>query len=112
MTKKNKKKRNFSFGNMFEVQLLFKNFPFLAFLTFIGLIYIANTHRAEKKIRKIQHLHGEIDESKWLYWESNSNVSYEGIQSQTEKRVQDLGLKAGEGSIKIIEDDLTVQEEE
>ncbi len=112
MTKKNKKKKGFSFGNIFEVQLLYKNLTFLVFLTIIGILYIANTHRAEKKVRKIQKLQTEIERSKWQYWEAMSNVMYEGIQSQTQKRVTDLDLKAGEGSIRIIEADSKEQDEE
>ena len=112
MTKFRKKKKGFSLGKLFEVQLLYKNLSFLVFLTLIGILYIANGHRAEKKVRKIQHLQGEIEKSKWRYWESMSGVMYEGIQSQTEKRVEDLGLRAGEGSLKIIEPERSIQDEE
>lgn len=110
MTKESSKKKSFSFGKMFEVQLLYRNLTFLVFLTLIGIIYIANGHRAEKKVRTIQKLQGEIEKSKWRYMESNSDVGYEGLQSETEKRVEDLGLTTGEGSIKIIEKDPQVQE--
>ena len=96
---------------MFEVQLLYRNFPFLVFLAFIGLLYIANTHRAEKKVRNIQKLQDEIDEREYIYWESMSNVMYEGIQSQTQQRVEDLGLKASEGSIRILEKDSNAEDE-
>ena len=112
MTKNSEKKRSFSFGKLFEVQLLYRNITFLVFITCIGIAYIANGHRAEKKVRKIQKLQDEIEKSKWQYWESMSNVKYEGIQSQTEKRVEDLGLKAGEGSIKVIEKEGNKEEEE
>ncbi len=111
MTNNKKKKKNFSLSKLFEVQLLYKNISFLVFLTLIGILYIANGHRAEKKIRKVQELQGEIKKSKWRYWESMSGVTYEGILSQTEKRVEDLGLKAGEGTIKIIEPEITQDEE-
>ena len=83
----------------------------MIFVTLLGILYIANTHRAEKKVRKIQKLQGEIDKSKWQYWESMSNVMYEGIQSQTQNRVEDLGLKASEGSIRIIEKDTTIEDQ-
>ena len=111
MTTKRNKKRSFSLGNIFEVQLLYKNIVFLVFVTFIGIVYIANGHRAEKKVRKIQKLQGEIEKSKFQYWESMSNVMYESIQSQTEKRVEDLGLKPGDGSIKIIKQEPVKKEE-
>ena len=111
MTKNSSKKKGFSFGKMFEVQLLYRNLTFLVFLTLIGIVYIANGHRAEKKVRKIQELQGEIEKSKWRFMESNSAVGYEGLQSNTEKRVEDLGLTTGEGSIKIIEKDRRAEEE-
>lgn len=105
MTKKNKKIKGLGLGNIFDAQLLYRNITFLVFLTLIGIFYISNSHRAEKKVRKIQQLQSEIKKSEWKYWESKSDVQWEGVQSQTEKRVQDLGLKAGEGSIKILKED-------
>ena len=111
MTKKIKSKRNFSFGKMFEVQLLYKNIFFLAFITCIGIAYIANGHRAEKKVRKIQKMQQEIAKSKFQYWESGATVEFEKLQSQTEKRVDDLGLKSGEGSLKIIEKEANTEDE-
>lgn len=105
MTKNKKKTKGLGVGNFFDAQLLYRNLTFLVFLTLIGIFYISNSHRAEKKVRKIQRLQGEIKQSEWKYWESKSDVQWEGVQSQTEKRVEDLGLKAGEGSIKIIKED-------
>jgi hypothetical protein len=112
MTKNSSKKKSFSFGKMFEVQLLYRNLTFLVFLTLIGILYIANGHRAEKKVRKIQELQGEIEKGKWRYMEYNSAVGYEGLQSKTEKRVEDLGLTTGEGSIKIIDQGSSTEDDE
>lgn len=109
---KDKKKKKFSLGNWLEVQLLYKNLFFLLFLTILGVVYIANGHNAEKKVRRIMDLETEIEKSRWMYWESQSGVDYEGIQSRTEKRVDELGLKAGEGSLRILESDNVPKEDE
>jgi Bacteriodetes cell division protein (FtsL-like) len=39
---------------------IFGNLPFVFFLFFLGLIYIANANFADKQVRKIQALEKEI----------------------------------------------------
>lgn len=105
MNKKSQKKKNWK-QELFDVQMIYRNALFIFLLVVLGLFYIYNNHRAEKKLRKIQTLEQDIEKAKWKYWEAKSDIMYEGIQSQTELRVQDLGLKSGEGSLRIIYNDV------
>jgi hypothetical protein len=100
-------------GRIFDLQFIYKHLTFLCFLILLGIFYIANAHRAEKKVRKINDLKSDINKQRWQYWESMSKVMYEGIQSQTEERVKDLGLKPGEQSVIILtSDDVSGEKEE
>ena len=42
------------------VNVLYQNIPFVFFLVGLGLIYIANSHYAEKKVRQIEKLKTEL----------------------------------------------------
>ena len=104
LNRKNKKEKTGRMAKFFGIQILYKHLAYVLFLAALCLLYIANAHRAEKKVRKIQSLQKDVSKKEWNYWEENSKVMFEGIQSQTEKRVKDLGLEVGEESIKVIED--------
>ena len=52
--------RDFTMLGSMSAQLIFKNFPFVLFLGFLTILYIANAHYAEKKVRQIQSLQKEI----------------------------------------------------
>ena len=90
MTKKTQKKglTGIRKGPLF----LYQNLPFVFFLTFIGLVYIANVHYAEKKIRHIHQLKSEIKELRTEYIYLESENMYNGTQSQMAKMVEDLKI--------------------
>jgi len=67
--------------------------PFIFFLTFIALCYIANGYYAEEQIRKLNHLAGEIKELRSEYINSKSDLSAISKQSEVAKRVAPYGVK-------------------
>ena len=71
---------------------LYQNLPFLFFLGLLGLVYIANVHTAEKKIRQIQKLNSELKELRTQYIFLESENMYAGTQSQMEERLQEMRL--------------------
>jgi hypothetical protein len=75
-------------------RMVYKNLPFVYFLAFLGLIYIANVHYAERNVRKIQRLTNELKESRWKYLSMKADLMFEGTQSQIAKDVASLGLKS------------------
>ncbi|WP_225859982.1 MULTISPECIES: FtsL-like putative cell division protein [Chitinophaga] len=70
-----------------------QNMPFILFLALLALIYIANSHLAEKKIRRINKLGKEIKELKWEYLNVKSELMFRSKMSEVSKAVEPLGLK-------------------
>ncbi len=59
----------------------------------LAIIYIANTHYSEKKIKQIQTLEAELKQYRWQYMALKSEVMYNTKQSEISKSVKDQGLK-------------------
>lgn len=70
-----------------------QNMPFILFLAVLALIYIANSHLAEKKVRRINKLGREIKELKWEYLNVKSELMFRSKMSVVSKAVEPLGLK-------------------
>jgi len=74
-------------------QALVYNMPFILFLSALALVYIANSHLAEKKIRRINKLGREIKELRWEYLNVKSELMFRSKMSEVSKAVAPLGLK-------------------
>ena len=79
-------------GNVSAI-LVMGNMPFVFFLAFLGIVYIANAHYAERKVRDIQILHEEVEKLSWEYMSLKSDLMQQSIESELEKKVAPLGLK-------------------
>ena len=77
-----------------STQWVFDNFNYLMFIGFLGVVYIANAHFAEKNVRDIQRVEKEIKEMKWEYISIKSETMYKSMQSQLEDKVERLNLEA------------------
>ena len=72
---------------------LFQNIQFIFFVSFLGLIYIANSHYANQTLKEIQVLQEDL---RRIGWESNarkSDLMIQSMQSKVAARVEHLGLK-------------------
>jgi len=67
--------------------------PFIIYIAFLGMIYIANQHFAEKNIRDIDKLSKEVKEQSWDYKTLKSDLMLKSTQTEVAKRVDTLGLK-------------------
>lgn len=74
-------------------KVMTQNMPFILFLALLALVYIANSHLAEKKIRRINKLGKEIKELKWEYLNVKSELMFRSKMSEVSKAVEPLGLK-------------------
>lgn len=102
MAKKKKGiKEYFDIGTL-SASLILKNLPFVLFVSFLTMIYIANAHYSEKKIRQIQALQKDITELRWHYMAIQSELMYNSKRSEVEKRVAPLKLKIPKGTPKKI----------
>jgi hypothetical protein len=66
---------------------VFQNLPFLALLGLFSILYIANSHYAEKQIRKINSLKKEVEELRWEYNSIQSDIQYSSTYTQLRSRV-------------------------
>lgn len=65
---------------------------FTLFLVAIALVYIWNSHRAEKQVRMVQSLENEVRELKSDYSNLGAELSYSTRRSVLEERVDSLQL--------------------
>lgn len=67
--------------------------PYLVFLCVIGMIYIANSHMAVKRIRDIDRLSKEVKELSWEYKSLKAELMFKSKMTEVAKKVDTLGLK-------------------
>jgi len=70
-----------------------KTIPFLVFVTFIALLYIANTFLAERTIRSIETTKMELKELRAEYLSLKSEVMFGRNQSIVAKKILPTGIK-------------------
>ena len=67
--------------------------PFLFFLTFLGLVYIANTYYAEKMVRINDRTARELKELRYEHITIKSQLMTLSKQSEVAKRLAGTGIK-------------------
>jgi outer membrane murein-binding lipoprotein Lpp len=77
------------FEEGFPVQYL----PKVLFVVLLSLIYISNTHFAEKTTRKIDRLQSDVEDLRADYTTLKADIMYASKQSEVARRVKELGLK-------------------
>ncbi len=77
------------FEEGFPVQYL----PKILFVLFLGLIYIGNTHYAEKTTRAINAAQSEVEDLRADFTTLKSDLMFAGKQSEVARRVKVFGLK-------------------
>lgn len=77
------------FEEGFPVQYL----PKILFVVLLSLIYISNTHFAEKTTRKIDRLQSDVEDLRADYTTLKADIMYASKQSEVARRVKELGLK-------------------
>jgi cell shape-determining protein MreC len=68
-------------------------FPFIVFLCFLVMIYIANSHYTIKNIRSIDKLSKEIKELSSEYKTLKADLMFKSKMTEGAKKVDTLGLK-------------------
>jgi len=82
-------------GNVLTRQEVVTHLPFLLFLAFISLVYIANGYMAEGAVRKQNKLTNEIKELRSEQITSKSELNHKTIESELIKIIEDreMGLE-------------------
>lgn len=85
--------KNLLGGNFLAKDSSVRFLPFLLFLTFLGLVYIANIYYAEENIREIDDLNRELKELRYEYVATHTRLMHISKQSELAKRLDKMGLK-------------------
>jgi len=67
--------------------------PKVIFVMVLSLLYISNTHYAEKTIRKINNIQAEVEDLRADYTTLKSDLMFASKQSEVAKKVKEFGLK-------------------
>lgn len=85
--------RKLKLENYFEEGFPVKYLPKILFAMVLGLIYISNTHYAEKTVRKINAIQADVEDLRADYTTLKSDLMFASKQSEVAKKVKDLELK-------------------
>jgi hypothetical protein len=78
---------------LFNYQWIVKNIPFFLFISVLTVLYIANGHRADRTIRKINSTTTELKDLQYEYKTLKSEVMFRSQEVQIVKAAEPLGLK-------------------
>jgi Bacteriodetes cell division protein (FtsL-like) len=85
--------RRLKLENYFEEGFPVKYLPKILFVMAIGLIYISNTHYAEKTVRRINNIQAEVEDLRADYTTLKSDLMFASKQSEVAKKVKAFELK-------------------
>ncbi len=69
----------------FGTKLMFKNVYFIMFLAVLGLLYINNSQRGERKLMTIYKLEKEVQQKRWEYMSLRKDLMSQSSPSQLAK---------------------------
>jgi cell division protein FtsL len=78
---------------LFNYQWIVKNIPFFLFISALTVLYIANGHRADRIIRRINSTTTELKDLQYEYKTLKSEVMFKSQEVQIVKAAEPLGLK-------------------
>ena len=70
-----------------------RHLPFMLFLAFIAILYIANGYYADDKIREVNKISGQLKELRSEYISTKSELMFASKQSEVARAAEELGLK-------------------
>jgi len=102
-------------GSFLSREQLVNALPFVFFLTFLGICYIANGYQAEKVVRRLYNTSNEVKELRSEFITTKSELILVSKQSHVARLTHSLGLKeltsppkkivlSAEEKIKILDD--------
>jgi len=92
-SKKNWLYESLDLSRLVHHQTVIQNLPFIFFIGIIGICYIANSHYAEKNVREIDQIEKQLNELRWEYMTTKSQLEYLSKQSEVAAMVEPTGLK-------------------
>ena len=91
MAKKRTLRDYTALGSM-SAELVLQNLPFVLFLGFLAIIYIANAHYAEKRIREVFELQKEVKDLRREYHSIRADIAFNSRRTELARQLKDEGL--------------------
>ena len=85
--------RRLKLENYFEEGFPVQYLPKILFVMMLGLLYISNTHNAEKTVRKIDQVQSDVEDLRADYTTLKSDLMFASKQSEVARKVKNFGLK-------------------
>lgn len=67
--------------------------PFVLYMAFLAMIYIANRHLAEKNLRDIDKYSKEVKELSWDFKSTKAELAFKSTLTEVAKRADTLGVR-------------------
>ena len=80
-------------GSFLSHEKIVQNLPYIFFLTFLGILYIANGYYAEKTVKQLYRTNNEIKELRSEYISNKSDLELKKQQSHVALAIKELELK-------------------
>ena len=77
----------------FEEGFPIEYLPKILFVVFLSLLYIGNTHHADKATRQIDKMRSEVEDLRADYTTLKADVMFASKQSEVARRVKVIGLE-------------------
>lgn len=78
---------------LIDKKALVRFMPFVFFLTFLAVIYIANSYVAENTVRKIDQTEKDLKELRSEYISGKAELMFRSKQTEVAAAVEPMGLK-------------------
>ena len=79
-------------GGIFNYKWIVKNTAFFLYLAALAIVYIANGHKADTRIRKINETSGRLKDLQYEYKTLKSEMMFKSRESEMVKAAKPLGL--------------------
>ena len=80
-------------GSFLTREKVIKLIPFILYLMLLAIVHVANSYRAEKTWFEINALKNQMDELRYHYITSKSDLMSIGKQSEVTLRLKETGIK-------------------
>lgn len=98
------------FKQLFSIQNVVRNIPFVLFLSVLAVLYIANNGRAVSLVSQIDKKNKELKELKWAYLDVQSRLISATSEDALSGQSQQLGLQPLEKPAFEIRDTTVIKE--
>jgi len=85
--------KRLKFETYFEEGFPVQYLPKILFVMALGMLYISNTHYAEKTVRKINAIQAEVEDLRADYTTLKSDLMFASKQSEVARKVKEYQLK-------------------